>query len=98
MPGVYYAEEEQADGDFHECESNEGLDPIGPAQDLEQSSLCSSQVVLMSSQSVENFRRNQSSANQRRYLVEVDGSMVVYQERGFLIGQERALTMAATAT
>ncbi len=98
MLGVYYAEKEQADRNFHECESNEGLDPIGPAQDLEQSSLCRSQVVLMSPKSVENFRRNQSSANHRRYLDKVDGSMIVCRERGFSIEHEQALTMAATAT
>ena len=49
MLGVHNAEEEQTNRDFHECESDKRLDPVGPADNLEKSSLCRSQVVLMSS-------------------------------------------------
>lgn len=63
MLGVHNAEEKQANRDFHECESDESLDPVGPADHLEQSSLCRRQVVLMSSQSVQNLRGNESRAD-----------------------------------
>ena len=49
MLGIHNAEEEQTDRDFHECESDKRLDPVGPADNLEKSSLCRSQVELMSS-------------------------------------------------
>ena len=35
LPGVPDAEKKQADRDLHECESDECLYPIGPADDLE---------------------------------------------------------------
>ena len=63
MLGVHNAEKKQANGYLHECERNECLDPVGPADHMEQSSLRGIQVVLMSSQSVDNFRSNQSRAD-----------------------------------
>ena len=35
MLGVYYAEKEQTNRDFHEGKSDECLDPVGPAGHLE---------------------------------------------------------------
>ena len=63
MLGVHNAEEKQANRNFHERESDESLDPVGPADHLEYSSLCRIQVVLMSSQSVQNFRGNKPRAD-----------------------------------
>ena len=77
LPGVAYAEKKQADRDLHECESDERLYPIGPADNLEEPSLRRSQIVLVPSQSRENFRRDQSSAEQRRQLIEVMRSVPV---------------------
>ena len=68
LPGIANAEKKQADGDLHERESDECLYPIGPADDLEQPPLRSSQVVLVPSQSREDFSRDQSGANHRRQL------------------------------
>ena len=98
LPGVAYAEKKQADRDLHECESDECLYPIGPANNLEQPSLRSSQVVLVSSESREDFRRDQSSANQRRQLIKVTRSVPMRKDEGLLLQRKRVLTMAATAT
>ena len=65
VSGIHDTEEKEADGYLHQGERDEGLDPIGPAQNLEESTLRGGQVVLVSSQPVEDFSRDQSRADQR---------------------------------
>ena len=88
LPGVAYTEKEQANRDLHEREGDERLYPIGPADNLEQPSLRSSQVVLVPSQSHENFRRDQASANDRRQLIKVTRSVPVRKGYGSLVAME----------
>lgn len=84
MLGVHNAEKKQANGDFHKGERDERLDPVGPADHLEQSSLRRFQVILMSSQAVDNLRGNQPRADQRRDLIKVGMLMTLRQVRGSL--------------
>ena len=88
LPGIAYAEKEQANRDLHEREGDERLYPIGPADNLEQPSLRSSQVVFVPPQSHENFRRDQASANDRRQLSKVTRSVPVRNGCGPLVAME----------
>ena len=97
MLGVYDPEEKQTDGDLHKRQSDECLDPVGPADDYEESSLRRRQVVLVSSQAIDNLGRDHSGAEHGRHLVR-DPLMNVHREEGFSRPRERVLTMAATAT
>ena len=83
--GIHDTEKEEADGDLHERESDEGLYPIGPAENLEEASLRRSQEVFVPSQSCKDFRRDQPSAEHRGQLIKVIGSVLVRKENGLLI-------------
>lgn len=47
---VHDPQEKEADGDFGEHECDEGLDPVGPAHDDEDSALTGLQIVFVAAQ------------------------------------------------
>ena len=77
LSGIHDAEKKEADGYFHEGESDKGLYPIGPAQDLKHPFLCSRQVKLVSSKSGQDLCCDESSADQGGHLVQIDRSVRV---------------------